>query len=98
MPCAQIKAISTIQYMQIPQHIVIIMQWLAHTHQDNVRNVINGNTARNPFRGPRYGPQLAGKEEDLGYNLSRTQMTIKAHLTRCAEGTAISTTRLCRYT
>src|SRR3989442_1653727 len=79
------------------------MQRFAHTHQDNIGNVINRGTAirataRVALCRPWRISQLASKEEYLCYNFSYIEVTIKTHLTCCAECTPESTTSLCRYT
>ena len=94
MPRAQVEAIRTVEDTQRLQDIIIVMQRLAHAHQDDVGNVINRRAARQTFRRPGGGPQLTCKVEHLRNDLSRAQMTIKAHLARRAKCAAVGAARL----
>src|SRR2546423_11589204 len=94
VPRAQVEAIGTIEDTQRLQDIIVVMQRLAHAHQDDVGNAINRRAARQTFRCPGSGPQLTRKVEYLRDDLSRAQMTIKAHLTRRAKCAAVGAARL----
>src|SRR6266487_2228009 len=101
--CAQVKTIRTVQNTQRLHDIIIIMQRFAHAHQDNIGNVVNGSTpirvtAKVALCRPWCISQFSSKEEYLCHNLSCSEMTIKTHLTCCAECTPESTTSLCRNT
>src|SRR6266446_7181434 len=96
--CPQVEPLWTVQDTQRLQNVFVVMQRFTHAHQDDIRHMIDWFAARETSRRPWCGPQLASEVEHLGHDLPCAQMTVKTHLSRCAEGATKGAAYLCRDT
>ena len=93
VPRADVQSFGHVEDAQRVQRVLVVVQRLAHAHEDEVGDVVD---ARAVGRLPRFAAQFAGEVQHLGDDLAGGEVAVEAHLPRRAEGAAIGAARLGR--